>query len=74
MATIHTVFGHIVKKEMTIFIDECGPVRHRLAQLGLCEHKGYDMPFTEWIDKEVQEAYDACHPYPRIFNIQRDDA
>jgi len=72
MAIIHSAFAHLLA-EMTVFVDECGKVRHTLASLGICKHKGYRMNYMEYVKKEVQEAYDACHPYPKLFNVKHDD-
>ncbi len=55
------------------FIDDCSPRRHFFARLGLCEHKGEYITMKEYYERIVQEAYDSCHPYPRLFNVKTDE-
>lgn len=52
------------------FQDQCSSIRHAFANLRLCSHVGRTTSMRELLEEEVQEAYDAVHPYPRIFNME----
>lgn len=71
MTTIHAKFArHLMRGKH--FIDQCSPLRHILARLGLCKHKGEYITMKEYWDREVKKAYDECHPYPRLFNVRKE--
>ncbi len=72
MAKVIGAFAkHLLRDKM--FIDSCSPLRHRLANLHLCKHEGEHVTMKEYYEREVQAHYDACHPYPRLFNVKTDE-
>ena len=66
MATMYGQFAHHLMRGRH-FVDQCSPLRHFFARLGLCEHKGEYITMKEYWDRRSTSKYSS---YPRLIKTE----